>query len=200
MWNLENIKIAIERYKTENGRYPSTLDFDKTEYLPTSRLIQRNFGGIVKLRQDLQLETPANYTKGAHRSEIAKNTFASGAKYEDTFYNYLIGIVPEIRVHEHKILRPGRVCCDFYIYNTSGQGIAIDIFFAKDMFSVARIVGIKQKRYVNLAFKTLFILVGNDQITQIELDRLAKNKKNELGNIEVMTELFFKENINRYVN
>lgn len=150
-WSLEQIKDGLERYKNDHGRYPSTLDFDKVDYLPTSRYIQRNHGGVVNLRKLLELDCEHDYTKGNLRSSVAKESYKRAGVYEEEFYKYLVSTIDEVRVHEHKIMRPGNICCDFFIYNAKGDdGVVIDLFYAQDMYSLARIVNIKLKRYKNL--------------------------------------------------
>jgi hypothetical protein len=134
IWTLQNIKEAIERFKREYSYYPSTVDFDKTDYLPTSKMIQRSFGGISKLRSDLGLDATLDYRKGKVRSSKARQTYSQAIKFEEEFYKFLITKIPEVKVHEHKILRPGRVCCDFFIYTNDTKGIAIDIFYARIFF------------------------------------------------------------------
>ena len=165
--------------------------------MPTSRLIQRNFGGIVKLREVLGLDTPKDYTKGSRRSVVAKDMYARSVEFEEQFYKYLISKIPEVRVHEHKILRPGHVCCDFFVYNKLGtSGVAIDIFYAQDIFSLIRIINIKEKRYVNLPFSVYFVLIGNNLITQADIDLRMSNKKNQLfRNVMVVNESLFKDKI-----
>ncbi|OHA45886.1 MAG: hypothetical protein A3A80_04405 [Candidatus Terrybacteria bacterium RIFCSPLOWO2_01_FULL_44_24] len=45
-WDLEKIKQGFDLFYKENGRYPTTFDVDDYKYLPSSRQIQRNFGGL----------------------------------------------------------------------------------------------------------------------------------------------------------
>lgn len=186
----------MEEYKQKFFKYPSTLDFDKVDFLPTSRYIQRNFGGIVKLRGLLKLDAISDYTKGEYRSCIAKAGYHRAVKYEEVFYNYLISKIPEVQVHEHKIIRPGNICCDFFIYTNSQQGIAIDLFYAQDIFSLARVINIKLKRYSNLKISVYFILIENLILSQDQIDLLMQNRKLLLPkNIKVITEKLFKQNI-----
>ncbi len=193
-WNLESIKIGLERFKNEFGRYPSTLDFDKVDYLPSSRMIQRNFGGIVNLKRELKLDGVLDYTKGEYRSGVASKLYKDAVKYEEDFYNYLISVVEEIRVHEHKILRPGHICCDFFVYTKASGGIAIDIFYAQDLQSFARVIGNKFRRYCQLPHDIYFVLVGNHSIGQEDIDSLMKNRKIKITpNIKIKNELEFKK-------
>lgn len=98
-----------------------------------------------------------------------------------------------VAVHEHKIMRPGNVSCDYYIYLNEDSGIVIDLFYAKDLFSLSNVVSIKLKRYTSLPYGVHFILIGNDSITIHDIQRLMKNRKTSLPlHITVDTELNFK--------
>jgi hypothetical protein len=141
-WTLETIRIGIEKYVSEHGRMPTANEYDAYPYLPSSRHIQAAFGGLVKLRTDLGLEGPTNFTTGTVRSEIASRIFSNARAYEEEFYRYLIARIPEIRVHEQKRLRPGNIACDFYIYTSEHEGIAIDLFYADSVSNAKKIVNI----------------------------------------------------------
>src|SRR5579872_7439685 len=132
-WTIENIKDGLEYFNELNGRYPSSMEIDSFEYLPTRRMIERNFGGIVNLRKTLNLQGSSDFTKGEVRSAMAKKAFIRAQDYERDFYFYLIKKIPEVRVHEHKIIRPGDTASDFFIYTSSNKGIMIDLFYAQDI-------------------------------------------------------------------
>lgn len=176
-WSLEKLRIGLEKYKEIYHKYPSTLDFDKVDFLPSSRLIQRNYGGIVRLKEELELDCVTDYTRGEYRSKVARKTWNDAIDYECDFYNFLIAKIPEIQVHEHKILRPGHICCDFFIYTSNNGGFAIDIFYAQDLFSLSRVLNIKHKRYCELKILVYFVLVGNESIKQDEIDKIVNNCK-----------------------
>ena len=46
---LKSVKNGFEKYYSLNGRYPTALEIDRCEYLPSSRQIQRNWGGVKKI-------------------------------------------------------------------------------------------------------------------------------------------------------
>lgn len=200
IWTIDQIRTAVESFNQKAGKYPSTLDFDKTDFLPTSRFIQRNYGGVVKLRALLGISI-SDYTKGEYRSGIAKVGIQRSNEYEDRFYSYLLSKIPEVRVHEHKILRPGRICCDFYIYTSSKEGIAVDLFYAQDLYSLSRIITIKVKRYSKLKIGVFFVLIENSDISQETIDKMISNKKILLPkNIKVLTEKHFERVVDKYTN
>ncbi|MGC9605684.1 MAG: hypothetical protein ABSF56_02950 [Minisyncoccia bacterium] len=195
-WTLEEIRQGMEYFKSLNGNYPRIQDFDTFEYLPSARLIQRNFEGISNVRKALSLNTGLNLTMGEHRAAVARRTHSQAVNYEESFYRYLISNIPEVRVHEHKILRPGYICCDFFIYKSDNEGIVIDLFYAQDIKSLGGVVSIKMKRYSSIHSKIYFVLVNNEKIDQKEIDELIRRKDKKLPqNISVMTEKFFKKTV-----
>jgi len=65
-YTLQVLKEGFERFRREQGHYPSALEIDSCPYLCTSRLIQFKFGGLLKLRELLNIDD-ANYALGEHR-------------------------------------------------------------------------------------------------------------------------------------
>lgn len=193
-WTKQEILAGLQHFYKLNNRYPTALEIDSFEYLPSSRSIQRSFGGLVILRKELIPNSQSDYTQGGYRSAIAKKTWDRAAKYEEEFYNFLTYHFEALTIHEHKIMRPGNISSDFFVYLDERSGIIIDLFYAKDMFSVVGVINIKAKRYARLSYPTYFILVGNNQISLQEISILVGNKKSPLpSHISVDTEAHFKE-------
>jgi hypothetical protein len=195
-WNLQNLKDGFEYFFELYNRYPTVKEIDTFEYLPTSRTIQRSFGGLMSLRKELGLDSPTNFSSGVTRSNKAREVDKRAKKYEEDFYYYLISKIEEVRVHEHKIIRPGDTASDFFIYIDGKNGIVIDLFYAADMHSLGGVVNIKIKKYKDVKHPVYFILVGNENITQSMISSKIENRKSMLPNhIRVISEREFKENI-----
>ncbi len=192
-WTLDEIKTGINHFKSVNGHYPRAQDFNEADYLPTARLIERNFGGLPKFREMLNLPMQSDLTKGEYRSNIAKKRQNEARIYEEKFYGFLTSVLPELNVHEHKVVRPGNVCCDFFVYTSDSSGFVIDLFYAQDINSVRGVVDYKIKRYKNVTHKTYLVLVNNLQVTQTSIDSLLSRKKKGIPqNIKIYTEKSFK--------
>lgn len=199
-WTLENLKDGFQYFYDLYEHYPRAEEVDSFDYLPSARSIQRTFGGLVQVRKKLNLSGPADYTRGEVRSKIAKEGDRRAKEYEAEFYYFLTSKIPEMRVHEHKIIRPGNVSSDFFIYTSEEKGIVLDLFYAKDLSNVAKIVNIKYKRYISVPFLTYFVVVGNTSIDQQEIDKKIKNRKNKLpSHIKIITEKTFKDNFENLV-
>jgi len=199
-WNLENIRDGLEYFNELNGHYPNCREFNLFEYLPSTKTAERRFGGMVELRKTLSLPGSLNFSSGESRSEIAKQGDARAKIYEKEFYEFIISKIPEVRVHEHKIIRPSGVCCDFFIYTTDNWGIVMDLFYAKDIKSLMNGVNIKLKKYTSVQFPVFFIVVGNEQIKQADIDSLCANRKTLMPeHIHIFTETTFKSDIDFYL-
>lgn len=195
-WTLENLRDGFRYFNDVYGHFPSAHEIDAFKYLPASRNIQRRFGGLVELRKTLGLGLYLDHTKGEKRSAEASKAISRAHNYEEVFYNWLISIIPQVRVHEQKRLRPGNVSCDYFIYTSDVDGFAIDLFYAKDIHSLSGILSIKSKRYRLVSCKTFLVLVENTDISQEGIDKLCNNKKNLLPrNVTIFTEHMFKGTI-----
>lgn len=194
MWSKDELLAGLHYYYELNGAFPKAHQIDSFEYLPSSRSIQRSYGGLVKLRSELLPEEIANFTRGAHRSASTKRTFEEGRSYEKLFYDYLLQHFVEIAVHEHKLIRPGNVNSDFFIYMDQHEGVVIDIFYADSIINWVNVVNIKLKRYVLIEPETYLVVVGNDAITQHMIDEKVKNRKSPLpSHVKLASEAYFQD-------
>jgi hypothetical protein len=194
-WTLENIKDGLEYYFDVHGRYPNSREFNSFEYLPSPKTAERKFGGLKKLRELLQLTGPTDFTKGEVRSESATRNTSRAKIYEKDFFEYLTSHIPEVRVHEHKVIRPSGVNSDFFIYTSDKSGVVIDLFYAQDLRTALNVINIKLPKYREVQFPVLFILVGNSQVSQLELDTICNNRKSKIPkHISILTEEYFKTN------
>lgn len=117
-WSLNNIKDGLEYFYDLHGHYPTSKEIDVFEFLPSSRQMQRAFGGLVRVRKQINLKGPKDYTREKVRSKVGIEADKRTKIYEEEFYNFLVSKVDELRVHEHKIIRPGYVSSDFFIYTS----------------------------------------------------------------------------------
>jgi hypothetical protein len=192
-WTKEEVLAGLNHFYKLYSRYPTAHEIDTFEFLPSSRSIQRQFGGLVVLRKELIPRSHSNYTQGSYRSSMASKTYKRAAKYEEEFYQFLCVHFDPIAIHEHKIIRPGNVASDYFIYFSANKGIVIDLFYAQDMHSLGGVVNIKLKRYSSLPFKTIFILVGNELIDIDTIRKYLSRRKVPIPfNILVDTENNFK--------
>lgn len=177
-WTIEKIRDGFERFKREYGRIPSALEIDSLAYLPSSRLIQKSFGGLVNLRAQLGYENN-HFGKGTFRSEIAARVNKRGRSEELALEKILCDKFGEICVHTEKIFNTStKHRLDFYIYTPEGN-FGIDVFYTESLRSLQSNVNIKMNKYRNFPHP-LFLVVANKIFKQDELDNYACSKLNPL--------------------
>ena len=191
LWTKEQIRLGFLEFVKEFGRYPTAVDIDRYEYLPSSRSLQRTYGGLVAVRQEFFPGEIDNFTRGEYRSKVASNTFKRAQVDEARFYDKLCTYLEPISVHEHKVIRPGGVTCDFFLYENDTDGVCIDIFYASDISSFAGVVNYKVRHYSKLNCRVVLVIV-NAALTESVVKALVDNKKNEVPeHISIYTESYF---------
>ncbi len=191
-WSEEKIAEGFKRFVIENGRLPTVLEIDITSYLPSSKLIQRRFGGVQKLRKSLGYEL-TSFNKGSVRTETALRINKLGRSYELNLQKFLENIYGKEFVHNEKALNNSieinsrnTINLDFYVFSLDGS-FGVDIFHAKDRHSLVGSIIHKLKIYDQLK-EDIYLVLYSDKVTQKELDLIISRKHNLLKmNIKVFT-------------
>lgn len=179
------IKEGFDKFYQEHGRYPTALEIDEYASLPSSRQIQRRFGGLQNLRKELGLDT-LNFTKGSIRSQSAQYIGKRGLDFEREIRKILINKFGEVFVHEQKPFNDYAGRLDFFVYAKNNK-FGIDVFFASYKHSLIGCINSKQRLYKNFADK-LILLQLNPKIDQKVVDQYLSNKKNTLpSNVSVLS-------------
>ena len=144
-WTKEKIKEGLQKYYNEFGRYPTAHEIDKYPYLPSSRQIQRRFGGLPELRKQLGIEI-TDYTRGETRSHKAEIIGKRGLNYEKDIQKILIKHFGEIFVHEQKPFNDYSGRLDFFVY-AKDEKFGVDVFYAEDIHSLTGCINYKQRSY-----------------------------------------------------
>lgn len=179
-WTTEQIKLGFDKYVKENDRLPTVTEIDKISYLPSSRQIQRAFGGLEKLRGVLGYSL-THFGKGESRSKIALRVNKNGKEAEALVKLILQEKFGKFFVHEQKPTYSGyKNRLDFFVFTPSGD-FAVDVFCPRDIKTLQDEVNLKQRTYFKYSGK-LFLLAVNKDIRQEAIDKLVQNKKNKLRN------------------
>src|SRR4030042_2547087 len=175
-WTLENIKEGLEKFYKEFGKYPTALDIDKYPYLPSSRQIQRKFGGLPNLRKSLNIQD-LDYTKGNLRRKIYNEISNLSFQAERNLEFLLIKKFGEPFVHiEKPVDKNSKRRFDFFIYAKNIK-FAIDIFYSSNIKNIQSNINFKIDSYKNKnSAIPLYIVLDNNKITQLELDKIVTNK------------------------
>ena len=191
-WSKEKIQEGFEKFFAENGRYPTSEEIDIFTGLPSSRQIQRAFGGLVNLRKLLGLKI-TNFGNGENRSKIAKAIGQRGHSLERDLEKNLIARFNEYFVHiekplikyykldsQNKLKTKSRA--DFFVY-AQNYNFCVDVFYAKNYRNLVSIINAKQKKYSDLTID-VYLINGNakqdSDITKESIAKLYINKTNKL--------------------
>lgn len=184
-WTAEKIKEGFERFIKEKGRLPKSIEIDEVDYLPSRKLIERNFGGLEKLRGELgYIDT--HFGKGKFRSEIAHRVNTSGRSIELALEKLLKNKFGEVFVHTEKIFDNTKNRVDFYIYSPSGN-FGIDVFGTDTMYNLQSNINVKLNKYSGFK-ERLFFVVVSDFFFQTDLDTYVIKKTRALPkNAKIIT-------------
>ena len=185
IWTEEKIKIGFMRFYGEHDRLPLAHEIDSLVYLPSSRLIQKKFNGLEKLRAKLGF-SETHFGKGDFRSVIAHKVNILGYNYERELEKLLYSQFGEVFVHSEKMLGTSKGRVDFFVYCPNGN-FAIDIFYSGTMRTLQSNVNIKVNKYTKLTAK-IYLVSANNKIDQDTLDSYIRAKINTLPlNIQLIT-------------
>ena len=176
-WTKENIKEGFEKFYSEYGRLPIAPEIDKLDYLPSSRQIQRKFGGLEKLREALGYKD-TNFGRGLYRSNLALKANKKGRETELELEKILRTKFKEVFVHTERIFDNSKNRVDFYVYSPTGN-FGIDIFFTDTMQDLQKNINIKIDKYQKFP-NELYLVVANPIFAQDELDSYSKRKSKTL--------------------
>lgn len=115
-WTIKKIKEGFERFLGEHGRLPIAPEIDQLEYLPSSRQIQRKFGGLEKLRETLNYKD-VHFGRGDYRSKIASRVNLKGREIELQLEKILRNKFHEVFIHTERIFDDTKNRVDFYVYS-----------------------------------------------------------------------------------
>jgi hypothetical protein len=144
IWTIQLLKRGFERFVNENGHYPSALEIDNCPYLCTSRLIQLRFGGLLKLREILEIPE-LSYASGQHRRQIWSEVNKLSIGSEKKICEFLTNTYGELCVHEEKKYGDGRNRVDFFVY--AKKNFAVEVFNTYTVHGIIGNLNSKLKKY-----------------------------------------------------
>lgn len=191
IWTEEKIVAGFTEFFKKHGRYPTVIDIDQYPFLPSSKQLQRRFGGVRQLREKLGLEI-TDFTKGNTRSAVSAHIGKRGLNFERTIRETLIKQFGEIFVHEQKPFNNYSGRLDFFVFG-KGNSFGIDVFYAADRHNLVGCINIKERVYKNIDF-SLILLQVNEEISQQQIDDFVSKKKNKLDpHIRILSYATFKK-------
>ena len=195
-WTAEKINEGLKRFNREKGHYPTVTEIDQTSYLPSSRQIQRRFGGLKSFRK-ISGYAITDFSSGKSRSEIAGRSGKTGRSGEKVVEKMLVDHFGEEFVHIEKIWGETKQRLDFFVYNPKSL-FGVEVITAADKSSFTINLNIKIRRYINPNYQLFFVII-NPLLTQDKLDLYISRKKLSLPqNSMVLSLERFKEKISSF--
>ncbi|MFT5179480.1 MAG: hypothetical protein ACI9GH_000006 [Candidatus Paceibacteria bacterium] len=181
-WDLKKIKKGLTSFYKVNKRYPTSVEFDKHEDLPSSRQIQRRFGGLVNLRKELKLTGQHNLAEGSYSSKRASDIYLRKQNYVKKIYKLLEANFEPRSIHRNfSFTDDHRAKSDFFI-SYKKKHFSVDVFYANDKGSLLGCLNSKLRKYdlkMMNEFPVIFLQI-NEDTSQDEMNILLKNKKKGL--------------------
>lgn len=207
-WTLEKVREGFEKFYKLHNRYPTAYDVDDFDFLPSSRQIQRKFGGLVNLRKELGLKVK-NYGQGKERSSLVAGFNTRGRQCENIIYGLLKERFDEKFIHIEKPTCDNIIMdaydnksrYDFYVY-AKPSNFAIDVFGTDATRGVINIINMKEKKYrkINSKENLYFIYFGNN-INKDKIKNWMLTRKNKFpANWKIIDSEDFKEELLTYIS
>ena len=193
--DLEVYKEMINLFYQKNNRYPTVLEFNHKNLLPSARLIQRNYGGVQKFRELMDLEV-INYTKGQPRIDTMKIISKRAKDYEQELYILLYNKFHKPKegfvVEREPVISGVDPENDVYGYKRADVGINnfnvprdkqkkstyIDFFYASTKESLFGCVNIKNKKIKGIVpLKDIIYVSINPEFSQEDINSFTLPKK-----------------------
>jgi len=196
LWTREKIKEGFEKFVRENRHLPTSIEVDKAEYLPTSRWIQKKYGGLEDLRRLLGYKI-TSFRRGERKTKAMRIVNRRGRKIELDLEKFLQAKFGEMFVHSEKYIGNNiKNRIDFLVYSPDGK-FGIDVFYATSHYSLITSIYIKTNRYKDLPYG-LYLVVANRDFSQEKIDKHIRSKKSPLPrNVQVVTTETFKKLIEK---
>ena len=196
-YTLKVLREGFERFKREHGHYPGAEEVDSCPYLCTARQIQRKFGGMLKLRETLEI-IDSNYGEGDHRRQIGLTINKLAIHSEKAVGEYLKTVFGEICVHEEKRYGSGRNRVDFFVY--ANPNFAVEVFNTYTLKHLATNLNMKLDKFYDFPYFLYFVITGSE-FNQESIDLIVSKKKKYFPDDKMKCICFnkFKDYCNKHI-
>lgn len=198
-WMLDNVLEGFKQFYNDYSRWPIGIDFKLCSYLPNVKTIERNFGGITKIRELLGF-SDVDYSRGKIRSSIAKTIGKRGFNFEEEVYKFLLERFYEPYVHcqSRVVIKDASINLDFLVFHKSGK-FAVDVFYPdSEKQRWTNNISVKYNTYKNFPYK-IYLCIGNKDISRSMIDsNVLKSKIYRNPNALLVTFDEFIKIVNKY--
>jgi hypothetical protein len=173
-WNKERLKAGFERFLEEKGHLPTAPEIDSCPYLPSARQIQRAFGGLRALRQELGYEH-IDFGRGEFRSKFAGLNMIRGVAAEKELERALVEFFGEPFVHIEKRYGQESNRVDFFVY-AHESNFGVDVFYSVTARDIQKNLNLKVDKYAGFYPQTpLYFVLANPDVDALALAGITMN-------------------------
>lgn len=194
--SLEDYRSAFQKFYDLNGYYPTSLDIDVCEYLPSSKTLQRRFKSLVALRNLLNLpQDQIDLRKSPQRILSALSGITRSYSSENDVYQELLKFYEPLNIHKQSPINDNtQQRCDFVLFENNERKFFVDVTFPTTIHSVKGCINSKLRRYKkSLPDKDTYIVLMSDH-TEEDINRVLKWKKLPIpSNVKIVSFEGFKK-------
>jgi hypothetical protein len=172
---IQDYQNAFNKFKNENGRFPTVIDMNKSQYLPTSKTIQRKFGSIAVLREMIGLEgLNLDMRNGEQRVSLITQQYNQGFKVSDILYEealkyYKEEQLPRYQPYLDKKKNISR--SDFGVYD-GDRHFYVDSFVPGHIESFLNSIIAKGKKFRKYGVEEeIYLVIGNMEMNEAWFER-----------------------------
>lgn len=178
-WTIDLVREGFKRFVSNYGHAPTSAEIDSYEHLPTARQLQRKFpGGLPKLREELGVKGPSDFTKGKTGSQRGHNISLEHKRAVKDLLGPLVdrygaeNVRPQFGFTDDR-----RTRVDFFILARDGY-FCVDAVCPKDIRSLAGCLNRKLHTYAQpeLKDKDVVFVVMNELVHDADIEVLLGNK------------------------
>ena len=176
-----DIKQEFEAFKEKYGHYPTSgHEMDKSGLFSlSSRQLTRNYGGLKKLRQSLNLDV-TDYTVGKARAKKARSATRKADKDQAEIYKLLLPHFGKYYIHRespYSDIPSNR--SDFVLYHSKGH-LYVDVLYPATYQNMTGCLNAKIKKYSSSFLNGEVLLVNLNDSLDGSIPKIIENKKNPI--------------------
>lgn len=173
-WSEARIKEGFDKFVKEHGRLPTAPEVDNCTYLPSSRSIQRSFGGLRELRKKLGYKDN-DFGIGSHRTRLATKANKGGIEAEIVLEVALNKKFGQVFVHTQRRYGDGKARFDFVVY-TKLYTFGVDVFHTSTTRDMQKNINLKMEKYGQIKKEyDLYFVVSSNTLHQSDISKATSN-------------------------
>ena len=184
--NENKIIEGLERFNKDNGYFPTKIEIEECEYLPSSMSIYRKLGDLTSVRTKMKM-----LPKPPDREKNIEALYNEMSKVVDHFKKIFANAVIDEKYSDDKV---GKIHLVLKLPNV--DPIAIQFFSARTVNSLGYTVRTLSERFDNYREQVIFVCIKGMTQTHVQ-EYLENRKKGWLPDrMSVLTSKYFQKYVN----